>query len=99
MIKILVKRKRRHMVRLRNVWTPDGLSRADLENVLEATATPRLGSGRSGPLGWDLATGTGRTVSLISSLIHVRVPASITVYYRALNRVNRPSWSVLDGHP
>ena len=42
----------------------------------------------------------GSRLSLpISSLIHVRAPASITVYYRALSRVGRPSWSVLDGHP
>ena len=40
-----------------------------------------------------------RPVSLILSLIHVRVPASITGYYWALSRVCRPSWPVLDGHP
>ena len=39
------------------------------------------------------------TVSLIPSLIHVRGPASITVYYRALSGIYEPSWSVLDGHP
>ena len=32
-----------------------------------------------------------RPVSLISSLIHLRVPMSITVYYRALSRVDRPA--------
>jgi hypothetical protein len=61
--------------------------------------TPRLGSGRSGPLDLLLAAGSGRTVSLISSLIHVRVLGSITVYHRSLSRVNRQSWSVMDGHP
>jgi DNA-directed RNA polymerase specialized sigma24 family protein len=38
-------------------------------------------------------------LSLISSLIHVRVPASITVYYPALSRSYRRAWSALDGHP
>ena len=56
-------------------------------------------SGRSGRLDLPIATGDEQVVSLISSLIHVRVPASMTVYYRALSRVNRPPWSVLDGHP
>ena len=42
------------------------------------------------PLGPALANGDGRTVSLISSLIHVRVPTSTTVYCSALSRVNRP---------
>ena len=40
-----------------------------------------------------------RVASRAVSLIHVCVPASITVYYRALSRVYRPGWSVLDGHP
>ncbi len=59
----------------------------------------RLGSGRSGHSDLRRGTVTRRTVSLISSLIHVRVPGSITVYYRALSWVYGPSWSVLDGHP
>ena len=41
----------------------------------------------------------GRAVSLIPSLIHVRVPGSITVYDRALSRVDGPAWPVLDNHP
>jgi hypothetical protein len=52
--------------------------------------------------GWhrpSLATGDGQAVSLIPSLIHVRIPASITVYDRVLSRVYTPAWSVLDGHP
>jgi len=44
-------------------------------------------------------TVAGRPVSLILSLIHVRVSGSITVYYRALSRIYRPSWSVLDCDP
>lgn len=51
------------------------------------------------PSGLALATSAGRAVSLISSLVYVRVPASITVHYRALSRVDGPSWSVLNGHP
>ncbi len=44
------------------------------------------------------ATGTGRAVSLIPSLIHVRVPGSMTVYYRALSRsidLHGRSWTVI----
>jgi hypothetical protein len=63
-----------------------------------ASLTPRLGSERSSRLDW-LAAAAGRAVSLILSLIHVRVPASITVYYRAQTRVYGPSWLVLDRHP
>ena len=46
-----------------------------------------------------LATGAGRMVSLIPSLIHVVYLGSIAVYCRALSRVYGPAWSVLDGHP
>jgi hypothetical protein len=47
----------------------------------------------------SFARGGRAAVSLISSLIHVRVPTSITGYHRVLNRVYRPTWPVLDGHP
>ena len=53
------------------------------------------GGRRSGRLNLPLTTGDGRTVSLILSLIHVRVPASITVYFRALSRVYRPSLALV----
>jgi hypothetical protein len=59
----------------------------------------RLKGGRSGRLGQPLATGDRTAVSLILSLIHVRIPTSITVYYPPLSRLNRPAWPVLDGHP
>jgi hypothetical protein len=42
---------------------------------------------------------TGGTASLISSLIHVRIPASINVYCRAQSRIDRLSYPILDGHP
>ena len=59
----------------------------------------RLGSGRSGRYSCLRPPATGRTVSLISSLIHIRVPTSITGYHRALSSVYRPAWSILDGDP
>jgi hypothetical protein len=46
-----------------------------------------------------LAAGSRQTFSLIPSLIHVRVPGSITVCCWSLSRVYRPAWPVLDGHP
>ena len=46
-----------------------------------------------------LRTSDGTAVSLISSLIHVRIPGSITVRCRALSRLNRPAWPVVDGLP
>jgi len=99
MIKIVMKRKRRHIVRLRNVWTPRRTQPRRLGNVLEATATPRRRSGRSGRWDLPLATGGSRGVSLTLSLIHVRAPGSITVYQRALSRVYRPAWPDLEGRP
>jgi hypothetical protein len=64
-----------------------------------ASLTPRLRNGRSGRSDLPHGTMTKRMVSLISSLIHVRVPAYITVHYCSLSRIDRPSWSVLYGHP
>jgi hypothetical protein len=64
-----------------------------------ASLPPRSGSGRSGRSDLPRGTVTMRMVSLISSLIHVRVPAYITVYSCSLSRIDRPSWSVLDSHP
>jgi len=51
---------------------------------------PRPRSGRSDRWDLPLATCDQPTVSLISSLIHVRVPTSITVYYHAPSWLNRP---------
>jgi hypothetical protein len=53
-----------------------------------------------GQVAWTcpLPQGDQRTVSLILSLIHVRVPASITVYHRALSRLidqHGRSWTVI----
>lgn len=52
-------------------------------------------------MGWAIVTGAGRTVSLISSLIHVRVAASITVHDCTLSRtIDRHGrfWTVVP-HP
>ena len=65
------------------------------------TAPTRLRP-KSGRLGrWDLplTIGDRPTVSLIPSLIHVGLPASITGCYWALSRAYGSTWSVLDGNP
>jgi hypothetical protein len=46
-----------------------------------------------------LAKGKRIMVSLIFSLIHVRIPTSTTVYCQALSRLNKRVWSTLDGQP
>src|SRR5262249_39934476 len=56
-------------------------------------------SGRSARLDPPLPIRDRTAVSLIPSLIHVRVPTFITVSHRTLGRLNRPSWSALDSHP
>jgi hypothetical protein len=59
--------------------------------------TPRLRGGRSGLLDLPLAAGDRTSASLIPSLIHVRIPTSITVYHRTLNRLIHQlgrSWTV-----
>ena len=46
-----------------------------------------------------LASGAEQAVSLIPSLIHVRLSGSITVYYWILSWVYTPAWPVMDCRP
>jgi hypothetical protein len=88
-------------------YSPSPRANASEANVVDAqgelqskaSLTSRFEDGASGRPDLPFATVTGRTVSLISSLIHVRVTESTTVYYRALSRIYRPAWPVLHGHP
>lgn len=92
---------RAHHIRAMTNGEPRSTAGTQLETPgsERASQTPRSEDGRSDRPDLPLVAGAGRTVSLISSLIHVRVPASITVYYRALNWVYTPAWPVLDDHP
>jgi hypothetical protein len=52
-----------------------------------------------GSLTLTLAAVTARSVSLISSLIHVRTHTVITGCHWALSRSDRSTWSIRDGDP
>jgi hypothetical protein len=74
-------------------------SASDSGDSPDPTPTPNPRSGRSGRLDLPPAQVTRTTFSLILSLIYVRLPGSITVYYRSLSRLNTSVWPVLDGRP
>ena len=74
-------------------------SASDSGDSPDPTPTPNPRSGRSGRLDLPPAQVTRTTFSLILSLIYVRLPGSITVYYRSLSRLDTSVWPVLDGRP
>jgi len=84
---------------LRNRHSPaDGMLRLRPASAV-LIRLPGLKRGRSGRSDRSIARGARAAVSLISNLIHVRVPTYITGYHQAPSRVYRPTWPVVDSHP